>query len=75
MIDYEQLVLQYSEDYVDLAASTVAFVEKLEKQIDADAIMNKIPREKRPFFLERLNYYRDIYRPQTAGKRCNSLRD
>ncbi len=64
MVDYEQLILQYSEDHVDLAASTVAYVEVLKKEIDVEVITNKIPPQYRPYFLERLTHYRDIYRPR-----------
>lgn len=63
VIDYEQLILQYSADHIDLAASTVAFVELLQKQIDVKAVVNKIPQKDRPLFMERLAHYRKIYRP------------
>lgn len=64
VINFEKIILEYSEQYTDFAASTIAFMESQEKKIDADEISRRIPQEKRPFFNERLGHYRDIYRPQ-----------
>ncbi|MBN3050719.1 DNA polymerase III subunit theta [Pectobacterium brasiliense] len=64
MINFEKIILEYSEQYTDFAASTIAFMESQEKKIDADEISRSVSQEKRPFFNERLGHYRDIYRPQ-----------
>ncbi len=64
MINLEKIILEYSKQYTDFAASTIAFMESQEKKIDADEISRRISHEKRPFFNERLGHYRNLYKPQ-----------
>lgn len=64
MADYNALILLYSKTQVDFAASTVAFAERMGKEINVDTIINGIPREFRHFFIKRLHHYRSIYRRQ-----------
>ncbi|GKW40489.1 hypothetical protein PEC301879_03480 [Pectobacterium carotovorum subsp. carotovorum] len=49
VINFEKIILEYSEQYTDFAASTIAFMENQEKKIDADEISRRIPQEKRLF--------------------------
>ncbi|EHD21608.1 MULTISPECIES: DNA polymerase III subunit theta [Brenneria] len=64
MINFEKMILGYSDQYADFAASTIAFMESQKKTINADEIAEKIPQERRQYFKERLDYYRDIYGPK-----------
>lgn len=65
MINFEKMILEYSDKYADFAASTVAFMESQKREICADAIAEKIPTEKRAYFEQRLEYYREIYKSQS----------
>ena len=65
MINFEKIVLEYSDRYADFAASTVAFMESQKRDIRADEIALKIPVEKRAYFEQRLKHYRSIYKSQS----------
>lgn len=65
MINFEKMILEYTDKYADFAASTVAFMESQKRAIRADVIAEKIPREKRAYFEQRLEHYRSIYKSQS----------
>lgn len=65
MIDFEKIIIGYSDKYADFAASTVAFMESQKREIRADAIAQQIPPEKREYFQRRLAHYRSIYKSQS----------
>ncbi|MGG2141531.1 DNA polymerase III subunit theta [Symbiopectobacterium sp. RP] len=65
MINFEKMILEYSDKYADFAASTVAFMESQKREICAETIAQKIPPEKRAYFEARLAHYRSIYKAQT----------
>ncbi len=65
MINFEKMILEYSDKYADFAASTVAFMESQKRAICAETIAQKIPPEKRAYFEARLEHYRSIYKAQT----------
>ena len=48
---------------VDFMASSQAFVEYLHKKPANNQVPNDIPEDKAEMFLERLAYYRNLYRP------------
>ena len=48
---------------VDFMASSQAFVEYLHKKPENNQVPNDIPEDKAEMFLERLAYYRNLYRP------------
>ena len=48
---------------VDFMASSQAFMEYLNKSPPMDSIPEHIPEDKAPLFRERLEYYRDLYKP------------
>ena len=49
---------------IDFMASTQAFREYLKKLPPRNAIPSDIPEEKVPLYLQRLEYYRQLYRPK-----------
>ncbi len=49
---------------VDFMASSQAFREYLKKLPPRNAIPSGIPDESVPLYLQRLEYYRQLYRPQ-----------
>ena len=54
---------------VDFMASSQAFVEYLHKKPENNQVPNDIPEDKAEMFLERLAYYRNLYRPVDAEKK------
>lgn len=48
---------------VDFMASSQAFVEYLHKRPHTDRVPDDIPEDKAGMYLERLAYYRNLYRP------------
>lgn len=48
---------------IDFMASSQAFMEYLQKRSLSDRVPEDIPEEKAPVYLERLAYYRNLYRP------------
>ncbi|MRS16483.1 hypothetical protein GJV06_16475 [Enterobacteriaceae bacterium RIT691] len=49
---------------VDFMASSQAFVEYLKKSPRTNRVPEQIPKEKEGQFLERLEYYRALYKPE-----------
>lgn len=47
---------------VDFTASTQAFMEYLNKAPREEVTMKSVPPEKKSFYIERLNHYREIYK-------------
>lgn len=56
-------VPQLIDKAVDFMASSQAFMEYLNKRSRSDRVPTDIPEEKAEMFLERLTYYRQLYRP------------
>ncbi|WP_333498061.1 hypothetical protein [Kluyvera sp. CHPC 1.2972] len=54
---------QIIDKAVDFMASSQAFVEYLHKKPHNDRVPDDIPEDKAEMFLERLAYYRNLYRP------------
>lgn len=63
MDNMDRIILQLSLKHLDFAASTVAFMEWQGKSVSSEDIEYKIPVENQQFFRERLQHYRNIYRP------------
>lgn len=60
--DNESLSI-YLDKAVDFMASTQAYMEYLKKWIPVNQVPESIPEEKVAYYLERLGYYRDLYKP------------
>ncbi|HHK8906378.1 TPA: hypothetical protein ACQZB7_004477 [Escherichia coli] len=53
-----------TDQAIDFMASTQAFREYLKKLPPRNTIPSDIPEEKVPLYLQRLEYYRQLYRPK-----------
>ena len=58
---------QIIDKMVDFMASTQAFMEYLDKAPEQEDAMESVPREKIPFYLERLEHYRGIYKSKAES--------
>lgn len=54
---------------VDFMASSQAFREYLKKRPPRNAIPSGIPDESVPLYLQRLEYYRQLYRPKQVEEK------
>lgn len=57
-------VPQLIDKAVDFMASSQAFMEYLKKSPRINRVPEQIPQEKAAQFLERLEYYRGLYKPE-----------
>ncbi|HGY3718313.1 hypothetical protein [Citrobacter sp. Res13-Sevr-PEB04-36] len=53
---------------VDFMASSQAFREYLNKTPPRNTVPSEVPPENVPLYLQRLEYYRQLYRPQQEEK-------
>lgn len=57
---------------VDFMASSRAFREYLNKTPPRDYVPSEVPSESAPIYLQRLEYYRRLYRPKEEKKRLTA---
>ncbi|EFB6693593.1 hypothetical protein C1U99_005082 [Escherichia coli] len=62
--DIPHLIDQAIDQAIDFMASTQAFREYLKKLPPRNTIPSDFPEEKVPLYLQRLEYYRQLYRPK-----------
>lgn len=62
MSDIKKLLYELSTKSTDFAASTYAFMERQEKDMSSLDIDDMVAEEEKPFFYERLEHYRSIYK-------------
>ena len=53
---------------IDFMASSQAFREYLNKTPPRNTVPSEVPQENVPLYLQRLEYYRQLYRPQQKEK-------
>ncbi|WP_437616032.1 DNA polymerase III subunit theta [Erwinia sp. V71] len=62
MSNIKKLAMELSRKETDFAASTYAFMERQKKDMSSINIDDIVSKEERPFFNERLEHYRNIYK-------------